>query len=152
MMNALDLLVDSGLSDDALDAVLLDLLENDAFDDDADKLCCIALAWSRDNGDKTGPSDCVYERDDTVSISGSEYLVLTDDEADAAFDAYLESMLDDEGIVPGGNGPYFDRAAWKKDAAIDGRGHSLGCYDGYENDYSVKCNDTTEWYYLYRIS
>jgi hypothetical protein len=152
MMNALELLVANGLSDDTLDAVLLDLLGNDAFDDEADKLCCIGLAWSRDNGDKTNPSDCTYERGETVSVGGNEYLVLTDDEADEAFDEYLEQMLDEDGMVPGADGPYFDRAAWKKDAAMDGRGASLASYDGYEQEYSIDCNGSTEWYFLYRIS
>jgi hypothetical protein len=149
MMNALDLLVENGLSDEMVSQVITDLIKGDAFDDDADKLCCIGLAWSRGEGDKTSPSDCVYERDNTVSIGGREYRVMSDDDADAAFDDYLESMLDEGGMVPGADGPYFDRAAWKKDAAMDGRGSSLASYDGDEHEF---CVDGSDWYYLYRIS
>jgi hypothetical protein len=148
MMTALDLLIENGLSDDMLSEVCTDLLKGDAFDDDADKLCCIGLAWSRDDGNKIGPSDCAYERDNTISIGGSEYLILSDDDADAAFDDYLEQMLDEPGMVPGADGSYFDRAAWKRDAKMDGRGSSLASYDGHEHEF---CVDGSDWYFLYRI-
>jgi hypothetical protein len=148
-MDALQTLVDNGLSDDTLSEAYTDLIKGDAFEDDDDKLCCIALAWSRGEGDKTYPQDCTHERDDTVSIGGSEYRIMTDDDADTAFDDYLEQMLDEPGMIPGADGSYFDRAAWKKDAAMDGRGGSLSSYDGNEHEFCVDGND---WYHLYRIS
>jgi len=43
---------------------------------------------------------------------------------------------------------YFDEDAWKYDAKMDGRGHSLASYDGNENEETV--NDET--YYIYRIN
>jgi hypothetical protein len=152
MLNALDTLVDNGLSDDALDAVLEDLLEGDSFDDDADKRVCIALAWSREQGNKDGPGDCEYLRDDNVRIGGAEYLVLDDDEADARWDEYLESMLDEDGMIEGASGPYFDREAWKRDAKMDGRGHCLAGYDGAEQEFRIDRDGKSEYWYLYRTN
>lgn len=152
MMNALQELVNQGLSDSTLDAVLEDLLEGDAFDDDDDKRTCVALAWSRDNGDKNGPEDCTHERDETVKIGGAEYIVLTDDEADARWDDNLESMLDDGGMVPGGSSDYFDRDKWKRDARMDGRGYYLACYDGNEAEFCITRDGKSEWWFLYRTN
>lgn len=69
------------------------------------------------------------------------YLVLTDSEADNELDKYLEEMLDDEGIVPGADSPYFDREAWKKDAEVDGRAHFLARWDGEEHTIDVSVVD-----------
>ena len=38
--------------------------------------------------------------------------------------------------------------AWKRDARMDGRGHSLSSYDGHENEETVE--GTT--FYIYRIN
>ena len=63
---------------------------------------------------------------------GDEYAVLTEAEADTAWDDALDSYLDD--CVEGAQGPYFDRDAWKRDARMDGRGHALSSYDGEEHE------------------
>jgi hypothetical protein len=147
MIAALQTLVDNGLSDKALDAALEDLIEGDSFEDDDDRRMCIALAWYRENEGKADPDTCSIGTRNDVVVGGNEYWVLTDDEADDAFDDYLESCLEDEGIVPGGNGPYFDREEWKSDAKIDGRGRLSG-YDGAEQEYST----TDGWWYLYRTN
>jgi len=68
---------------------------------------------------------------------GAEWAVLTDAEADLAWDASLDSYIDDAMDLEGTMGalaPYFDREAWKRDARMDGRGHSLNSYDGNEED------------------
>jgi len=142
MIQALQTLVDNGLSDSSLDAALADLIESDSFEDDDNFRCCVALAWYRDNEGRADPDTCFYVRDNVVEVAGAEYLVLADDEADEAFDDYLESMLDD-GCVEGADGQYFDRKAWKKDASMDGR----GCLAGYDGDEG-------EWgdYFLYRMN
>tara|TARA_R100000789_G_C2932960_1_gene129732 strand:+ start:126 stop:482 length:357 start_codon:yes stop_codon:yes gene_type:complete len=66
----------------------------------------------------------------------SEYLVLTDDEAndkwEEALDNYLEECVYPELSDPLKN--YFDDEAWKRDARMDGRGHSLSSYDGCEHE------------------
>lgn len=152
LMDSLETLVDNGLSDSTLDAVLNDLLVNNAFDSDCDRRCCVTLAWYRGQGNKTGPADCNHLHDKTIKIDGCEYLVCDEDEADKALDDYLESCLDDEGVVLGSSSPYFDREAWKKDAAIDGRGHSLASYDGDEHELCVHREGKNDWYFLYRTN
>lgn len=146
MLDALQTLADDGLTIDAQNAVLNNIIECAGFENEDDERCVVALLWYRENKGKCEPSDCEHSRDETVRIGGAEYRVLTNDEADAAFNEYLEGLLDDEGIVPGANGPYFNREAWKNDAAMDGRGDLAG-YDGDEHEY---CASNGEWYYLYR--
>lgn len=79
-----------------------------------------------------------------------EYLVMTDGEADHMWDEYLESFIDEVILpeMPEHLQNYFDNEAWKRDARMDGRGHSLASYDGAENEQEVE--GTT--YYLYRIN
>lgn len=89
--------------------------------------------------------------DNLFEYYNESYLVLTDDEADDAWEDELQNYID-ECIMPEleRNCPelsrYFDEEAWKRDARFDGRGHSLNRYDGTE--YDEKVNDT--WYYIYR--
>lgn len=63
-----------------------------------------------------------------------EYLVLNDDEADAAWEDSLDSYIDDCILpeLPEIAQRYFDCEAFKRDARYDGRGHSLSSYDGVE--------------------
>lgn len=79
-----------------------------------------------------------------------DYLVLTDSEADEAFEEALDSVLD-EVILPDLDEAlqcYFDRDAWKRDASYDGRGHHLNHYDGCEDEVTVNGVD----YYIYRTN
>ena len=71
----------------------------------------------------------------TFEAESEEWLVLTDSEADAAWDESLDSYIDDCGMLdsmPELLRNYFDRGAWKRDARMDGRGHCLSSYDGSE--------------------
>ena len=79
-----------------------------------------------------------------------EYMVLTDDEANDAWDESLDQYIDDCIIpeLPEFAARYFDVEAWKRDAQYDGRGHSLSGYDGEENEIQV---DGT-WFYIYRTN
>lgn len=65
---------------------------------------------------------------------GGEYLVLDDDEANAAWEDSLDSYIDDCILpeLPEIAQRYFDCDAFKRDARHDGRGHSLSGYDGVE--------------------
>lgn len=74
-----------------------------------------------------------------------EYAVGTDAEADEAWDQSLDNYIE-ECIDPeldfdklGSLGAYvkFDEEAWKRDAKMDGRGHSLSSYDGNEEEVEV---------------
>lgn len=80
----------------------------------------------------------------------SDYLVLTDEEADErwdeSMDIYIEECILPE--LPKNLRYYFDSEKWKKDASFDGRGHYLASYDGEEHEEEV--NGTT--YYIYRIN
>ncbi len=88
--------------------------------------------------------------DNSYSVNGEEYNVMTDEEADEAWDEDLENYID-ECILPEVDERYkmyFDNEKWKRDARIDGRGHSLNHYDGSEEE--QKINET--WYYIYRTN
>jgi len=76
------------------------------------------------------------------------YAVMTDSEADQAWDESLDSYLDDCVLpdLPETARMYFDDEKWKRDARMDGRGHSLNHYDGGEEEANI--NDVD--YYIYR--
>lgn len=79
-----------------------------------------------------------------------DYRVLTDSEADDAWEESLDNYLE-ECIYPeltGNLKNYFDDDAWKKDARYDGRGHSLSSYDGCENEETVE----GVTFYIYRTN
>ena len=85
------------------------------------------------------------------SAEGGEYAVGTDEQADSAWEASLDSYID-ECIMPEIKdktlAQYFDTEAWKQDARMDGRGHSLNSYDGNEDEQEV--DGVT--YYIYRTN
>ena len=140
-------------------AAIGDALDSGELDEDDERLLTL-LEWLREQGgDDYGPEDLKAASYDERSIlvnphhvkggtsrrtNDGEYQVLTDAEADQAWDDSLESLLDDEGIVPGADSPYFDRDKWKEDAKTDGRAHSLGSYDG--------CEHEQREYYIYRVN
>ena len=76
-----------------------------------------------------------------------DFTVYTDSEADAEWERYLESYLDDcvYPELPEDMQYYFDEEKWKNDARMDGRGHCLNGWDG--NEWPYKIND--EWFYIY---
>src|SRR5688572_28204867 len=92
----------------------------------------------------------LYGEGMAFSVHGAEYAVLTDAEADRAWDGALESYIDDCLLpeVPVAFHNYFDHEAWKRDARMDGRGHALSSYDGDEHE---ECVDG-EWFYIYRTN
>lgn len=104
----------------------------------------IAVAYFEDT-DVSDVSD-VSERYEIYSAGGNDYMILTDEEADEKWDEYLENYIDDCLEIPEPMARYFDREAWKRDARMDSRGHSLSSYDGEENE--VRINGTT--YFLYQ--
>ncbi len=100
-----------------------------------------------------------YKHYDALTIyshGGNEYAVGTDEEADEAWEASLDSYIE-ECITPeieklqfGNLGNYitFDEESWKRDARMDGRGHSLSGYDGNENEETVD----GETFYIFRTN
>lgn len=130
MLDALQTLIDAGMTDKTLDTVIEELISQT---DGEDKLCLIALSWSRGEGYFTNPDDITYTNKDCVNISGAEYLILDDDDMATAWDASLESY--GEEYVEGYKGQYFDREKWKEDAKHAGVGHSLSPYDSEPHEY-----------------
>lgn len=97
--------------------------------------------------------DTITESHDeyTVESEPGEYAVMSEDEADEAWDHYLESYIDDCILGEMKNetlAQYFDRDAWKRDAKHDGRGYCLSPYDGEEHE--IKVDGT--WYFIYRTN
>ena len=70
------------------------------------------------------------------SDDGAEYAIGTDDEAEYAWEESLDSYIDECILpeIPKFARFYFNEEKWKRDARIDGRGHSLSSYDGRETD------------------
>src|SRR6266436_4231605 len=90
----------------------------------------------------------IKEGYDEYEVYDKSYKVLTDSEADAAFehalDSYIEEVIWPE--LPEAYHMYFDEEAWKRDARINSsRGEELSWYDGREEEVQV---DGT-WYYIY---
>ena len=96
------------------------------------------------------PEDITEDKWGDYEAENGDYKVLTDSEADAAWDEALESYIDDIILpeMPETFRYYFDNEAWKRDARIDGRGHSLNYYDGSEEYEEVNGED----YYIYRTN
>lgn len=80
------------------------------------------------------------------TVQGVSYLAGTDEEMDDIWNDYLESYIDDCLEIPKEMERYFDREAWKSDARMDGRGHSLNSYDGGEEE--INLNGV--YYYAYK--
>lgn len=110
------------------------------------RLCLLELLRE---SDRTLLSDDVIsdQYDETrFSVGSAEYLVLTDEGADEAWEESLDNYLG-ECVYPelsGNLAAYFDEAAWKRDARFDGRGHCLSSYDGSE--------ETARGYCVFRIN
>jgi len=87
---------------------------------------------------------------DSFEYGREEYRVLTDDEADQANDEYLDNYIDECILheLPERYRMYFDDEKFKRDCAIDGRGHNLSSYDGSESHQKIG----DEYYYIYRTN
>lgn len=138
---------------DMEDQCLIDfiLARNTSFDsvneDQAERIAAFVKMFDLSEDDL---QDIVIN-DTNVHIQGIDYIAGTDDEMEEEYDKELDSYID-ECVFPGGNNSnttlerYFDREAFKRDARIDGRAHSLNRYDGGEEYATI--NGTA--YYAYR--
>lgn len=90
--------------------------------------------------------DIEEESENYYTGCGKTYLVVDDNEGDDLWDDDLDNYIDECLEIPEEMMNYFDRDAWKRDARMDGRAHSLASYDGDENTETVDgvC------YYIYR--
>lgn len=137
--------------DDTQELMTQEDTEQELITIDDEKILALAqhLNISTDDTDilnitQSSYDDCVYE------YGNEEYLVCTDSEADdkweVSLDDYIEQCIMPE--VPEWIQNYFDEDAWKRDARMDGRGHSLSGYDGNEHEEGVNGTD----YYIYRVN
>jgi hypothetical protein len=94
------------------------------------------------------PEEISEEGNDRYSIGNNEYLVCDDATAEQYWDDELDMYLDEcvYPELPNNMVQYFDDEKWKRDVRYDGRGHSLGHYDGCENEERINGTD----YYIYR--
>ena len=83
---------------------------------------------------------------ETTKDGNQEYKVFTDAEADREWDISLDSYIDDCMEMTDQVRQYFDAKKWKRDAKMDGRGHSLNHYDGGEEYATINKVD----FYIYR--
>ncbi|MGK2884389.1 MAG: hypothetical protein ACSLE8_06370 [Rhodococcus sp. (in: high G+C Gram-positive bacteria)] len=113
------------------------------LDRDYDDACHIlALRLHLDEWDR----DISVYRGTDLQMGNKSWLVMTDSEADDAWDKRLREYIDEGMEIPDGMRPYFNEEKWMADAKMDGRAHTLSSYDGEENDETV--DDTT--FYIYR--
>jgi hypothetical protein len=101
--------------------------------------------------------DLFDDDDDEQSIyfDGGEFWILNETEREEAWDASLQSYLDECILpeLPSVAQMYFDEEAWKQDARFDGCGHALNGYDGVELEASARDSDgDTVWRYVYRVN
>ena len=82
------------------------------------------------------------------SINSHLYIVADDETCDDLWDQDLDSFLEEIVLeqLPENLRFYFDEERWKREARMDGRAHSLGRFDGSENEEVV---DGEIWY-IYR--
>jgi len=109
------------------------------------KLRALAIHLRCDINKLTTTSD-----DSRFEYGSEEYMVLTDSEADDAWNESLDNYIDECILpeIPETYRNYFDSDAWKRDAKYDGRGHTLSSYDGEEHEENI----AGEWFYIYRVN
>lgn len=129
-----------------IDFDVVEKIESEFPSDDTDKIIAIMLMF---NLPLENISDLItHERDNYWIIEGEDYLFGTDSEMDDEWDQDLDNYLDECVLseLPETVRIYFDKDAWKSNARMDGRGHSLNRWGG--GDLEQKWND--EWYYAYQ--
>jgi hypothetical protein len=101
--------------------------------------------------EEAGCSD-LWGYGDSYEADGGSYTVCNEEEANAAWEAALDSCLDDCVLpeMPDYAVQYFDREAWKDDARMDGREHAINSYDG--NEEEITDPVTGEDFLLYRTN
>lgn len=87
-------------------------------------------------------------KENVFEYCGEEYEVLTDEEAEERWEEELDNYLEEciYPQLPEDLQFYFDDEKWKRDARLDGRGHSIARYDGEEHEETI--DGTT--FYIYR--
>ena len=110
--------------------------------DDDERLCAIVKLFKVCDLDEVEIDGC------RITVQGVDYLFGTDDEMDDLWEDELNNYLEECVYfdLPEISRRYFDVEGWKVDARMDGRGHSLGRYDGREESITFMGVD----YYAYK--
>lgn len=97
------------------------------------------------------PLNIIHDGDDLFSSTEApgQYLVLSDSDADTAWDDAIEAIIDECVLpeIPDHFHMYFDYESYKRDAKHDGRGHLLASYDGEEREVMIE----DEYFFVYRV-
>lgn len=114
-------------SSDDIPEDCLDLMVND--EEEGSRLLALMIAL-----DEYDLAMHATVNDDTIEIGSREYLVVDDERADELWDEDLENYIEECILceLPSNLRGYFNHEAWKRDARMDGRAHSLAGYDGDE--------------------
>ena len=169
MLNAIQTLIDAGMTADAVEVVIENLLTNGE-----ENKGLILLAYLRQENAQYSPDDIEEVSDGCFEVGRAEYTVLTDADADKAAGEAIErdlwafnaTFLSYETDLPeevftalqekceDANDTFrklvdatcgIDRIV-NQAIACDGRGHFLSQYDGEENEFRTAGG----WFYIYR--
>lgn len=92
--------------------------------------------------------------DSEINFDGEELLILTDDEAESAYEEELDNYFNEVILpeIPERYQCYIDYEKWHHDARIEGsRGDSLALYDGYEDMHKIEYdNGEKDYIYVYK--
>ena len=111
----------------------------------------LACFLSGEEKEKILPEELKSYGYQTVEYGNQEYYVLNNDEAEEKAKECSFLYIDDCILpeLPENLRQYFDYDKFAEDAiTIDGRGHIIASYDGYEHE--IMFNST--WYFIYRIN
>ena len=141
----------TGMSQDKFDAKEEALLADPDYEN-REEVDARLAAWIDENlcGQLDDEFTVSSYDENIIEYAGGEYLVVDESTANDLWEAELDNYLE-ECVYPelsGNLAQYFDDEKWKRDARIDGRGHSLAGYDGNESNVKV---DGTE-FCIFRIN
>ena len=130
VLDALNVLVNSGMTKQSVVEVAQNMLDGDNFEDDDDKKIVALIIHTRGSLDI---EDIAYDAGCAFKADGEEFLVLDENEVESRIDDSLENMLED---CEGSAGPYFDRERWERDVRMESDGDIIGSYDGNVYEYA----------------
>lgn len=172
-MNTLQMLIEAGCTEDTIECILNDVLGSDIVDG-GDKLCCITMLFDYGQEYRYDPSGYTIESGNIVEGPLGNYLILDDDEANAACQDHIEQVFwafhpsflssatnVDESVFKSLVGMEEDANGGVRAIIVDscgiyrfvesailakGRGSFLSGFDGREHEVSAG----SEIYYLYQ--
>lgn len=140
---------------DPEDKRVKELIVNNWIDFGEEKKLALWGYFDRDE-DIIEEIDCLEIDTREVSTNGQSLLVLTDDEADEAYEKYLQNYIDEVILtdIPEKYHYYFNSEKFINDAKIESGREELAEYDGYENGpfWKIEGYEFKENIYIYRMN